>query len=245
RGVGALFAFEQLFERCELLGLGEANGRINLLGQARLLSGCAKTAVVRQHFGIEIVGLGAIGPGRHHLAQHAFGLRVVTGSHLGLHRFDSRQCKSRYGPQHQYRQRNKSFHNIQGPWPGELIDRRYMVPAVTKTRPRRQPFGHWPVPWVTPELWQRRRHIVAAALAATPPKIVAVFAASDVFDAGRLLYTAAPYKDSHENRSETQGTAAPLLGQAVLLCFVSAVFTLVVAVGYGILTSFGRWLALD
>lgn len=100
------------------------------------------------------------------------------------------------------------------------------------------------MPWVTPELWQRRRHIVAAALAATPPKIVAVFAASDVFDAGRLLYTAAPYKDSHENRSETQGTAAPLLGQAVLLCFVSAVFTLVVAVGYGILTSFGRWLAL-
>jgi hypothetical protein len=36
----------------------------------------------------------------------------------------------------------------------------------------------------------------------------------------------------------------PFLGQAVLLCLLSAVFTLAVAVGYGVLTAFGRWLAL-
>jgi uncharacterized membrane protein (DUF485 family) len=38
--------------------------------------------------------------------------------------------------------------------------------------------------------------------------------------------------------------ALPCLGQAVLLCLLSAVFTLAVAVGYGVLTSFGKWLAL-
>ena len=36
----------------------------------------------------------------------------------------------------------------------------------------------------------------------------------------------------------------PFLVQAVLLCFLSAVFTLAVAVGYGLLTSFGKWLAV-
>lgn len=36
----------------------------------------------------------------------------------------------------------------------------------------------------------------------------------------------------------------PFLFQAVLLCFVAAVVTLAVAVGYGLLTSFGKWLAV-
>jgi hypothetical protein len=36
----------------------------------------------------------------------------------------------------------------------------------------------------------------------------------------------------------------PLVCQAVLLCFLSAVFTLAVAVVYGVLTSFGKWLAV-
>jgi hypothetical protein len=36
----------------------------------------------------------------------------------------------------------------------------------------------------------------------------------------------------------------PFLCQAVLLCFLAAAFTLAVAVGYGVLTSFGKWLAV-
>ena len=36
----------------------------------------------------------------------------------------------------------------------------------------------------------------------------------------------------------------PFLCQSVLLCFLAAAFTLAAAVGYGLLTSFGKWLAV-
>ena len=49
------------------------------------------------------------------------------------------------------------------------------------------------------------------------------------------------FRNAGSNRKELM---LPFLGQAVLLCFLSAVFTLAVAAGYGALASFWQWQAL-
>lgn len=53
-----------------------------------------------------------------------------------------------------------------------------------------------------------------------------------------------PAKMPVTTKSSHKKLMFPFLCQAVLLCFLSAAFTLAVAVGYGLLTSFGKWLAV-